>query len=125
MIELKDVSKRFGDMVVLDGVDFAVHPGEIVGLVGANGAGKSTLISILSGSLVPTSGRLEMAGEAVRFTELEDAARAGTATVQQDVDQALVLTLTVAENLVLDQIVSGALGAIPANSLRATSCPRR
>lgn len=113
VLSAHSVVKRFGSTLALGGVDFAVHPGEIVGLVGANGAGKSTLISILSGSLVPTSGRLEMAGEAVTFTEPEDAARAGIATVQQDVDQALVLTLTVAENLVLDQIVSGALGSIP------------
>jgi len=94
-------------------VDLVVRPGEIVGLAGANGAGKSTLIGILSGALAPTSGRVEVDGVEVSFSSPEDAARAGVATVQQDVDAALVPTLTVAENLVLDRVATGALGALP------------
>jgi simple sugar transport system ATP-binding protein len=107
------VFKRFGSTLALAGVDFAVHPGEIVGLVGANGAGKSTLIGILSGSLAPTEGSIEVDGVVASFRSPDDALTAGIATVQQDVDLALVPDLTVAENLVLDAIASGALGALP------------
>jgi simple sugar transport system ATP-binding protein len=81
--------------------------------VGANGAGKSTLIGVLSGSIRPTDGTVTVAGDPVDFASPEDAAAAGIATVQQDVDAALVPTQTVAENLVLDRIASGALGALP------------
>ena len=107
------VVKQYGSTTALHGVDFAVRPGEIVGVIGANGAGKSTLIGILSGATRPTNGEVRVDGSAVQFTSPEDAARAGIATVQQDVDAALVPDLTVAENLVLDQIASGALGALP------------
>lgn len=113
MLSAHSVVKRFGSTLALNDVDFAVSPGEIVGLVGANGAGKSTLISILSGATTPTSGHVEFDGIEVQFSTPEDATRAGIATVQQDVDQALVLPLSAAENLVLDQIVSGALGVLP------------
>jgi simple sugar transport system ATP-binding protein len=113
VLSAHSVVKRYGSTLALAGVDFHVGTGEIVGLVGANGAGKSTLISILSGWVPPTHGRLELGGTEVRFTRPEDATRAGIATVHQDVDQALVLTQSVAENLVLDQIVAGALGALP------------
>ena len=49
MIEIKNIHKRYGKHKVLNGVDFAVGPGEIVGILGANGSGKSTLLTILAG----------------------------------------------------------------------------
>jgi simple sugar transport system ATP-binding protein len=107
------VVKRFGSTLALAGVDLQVHAGEILGLVGANGAGKSTLISILSGAAEPTEGELRLDGAPVRFTGPADASRAGVSTVQQDVDQALVAGLTVAENLAFDRLVAGELGALP------------
>jgi branched-chain amino acid transport system ATP-binding protein len=56
------VRKRFGALVVLDGVDFAVDAGDAVGIVGPNGAGKTTLLSVLAGSLRPNAGRVEFRG---------------------------------------------------------------
>src|SRR2546423_910357 len=56
------VRKRFGALVVLGGVDFAVGPGEAVGIVGPNGAGKTTLLNVLAGSLRPNEGRVEFRG---------------------------------------------------------------
>jgi len=56
------VRKRFGALVVLDGVDFGVAAGEAVGIVGPNGAGKTTLLNVLAGSLRPNAGRVELAG---------------------------------------------------------------
>jgi branched-chain amino acid transport system ATP-binding protein len=59
------VRKRFGALLVLDGVDFAVGGREAVGIVGPNGAGKTTLLNVLAGSLRPTAGRVELAGSDV------------------------------------------------------------
>src|SRR5579862_89723 len=56
------VRKRFGALVVLDGVDFAVTAGDAVGIVGPNGAGKTTLLNVLAGSLRPEGGRIELRG---------------------------------------------------------------
>jgi ABC-2 type transport system ATP-binding protein len=55
-IEVIDIRKRFGDFTAVDGVSFAVQPGEVFGLLGPNGAGKSTLIRMLTTLLPPTSG---------------------------------------------------------------------
>ena len=56
------IRKRFGALVVLDGVDFAVRAGDAVGIVGPNGAGKTTLMNVLAGSLRPNAGRVELGG---------------------------------------------------------------
>jgi branched-chain amino acid transport system ATP-binding protein len=57
-----EVRKRFGALVVLDGVDFAVEHGDAIGIVGPNGAGKTTLLNVLAGSLRPNGGRVELNG---------------------------------------------------------------
>ncbi|HEX2159395.1 MAG TPA: ABC transporter ATP-binding protein, partial [Actinomycetes bacterium] len=57
------VTKRFGKLPVVDGVDLTVAGGEVVGLIGANGAGKTTLIRMLLGLLAPTAGRVRLFGE--------------------------------------------------------------
>jgi len=59
------VHKRFGALVVLDGVDFTVGPADAVGIVGPNGAGKTTLLNVLAGSLGPDSGRVMLLGQDV------------------------------------------------------------
>src|SRR4026207_1830103 len=61
-IEVEDIRKRFGDFTAVDGVSFAVQPGEVFGLLGPNGAGKSTLIRMLTTLLPPTSGIGRVAG---------------------------------------------------------------
>ncbi len=72
-LEAREIRKRFGALVVLDGVDFVVAADEAVGIVGPNGAGKTTLLSILSGAQAPTSGRVALRGRDV--TALDSAAR--------------------------------------------------
>ena len=99
VIEVRGVTKRYGALTALHGVDLSLHPGEIVGLVGDNGAGKSTLVKIVSGAISPTSGELYVDGRSVSFRSPLEARRQGIETVYQDL--ALTPDLTVAENMFL------------------------
>jgi len=63
LLEIRGVTKRFGGVVALDGVDIEIEEGEILGLVGPNGSGKSTLINVLSGFYPADRGRIFFAGE--------------------------------------------------------------
>ena len=62
MIEVKEVTKRFGKKTVLDGVTFSANAGEVTGLIGANGSGKTTLMRIISGIYKPDSGASYVCG---------------------------------------------------------------
>jgi D-xylose transport system ATP-binding protein len=99
LLALKGVSKRFGAVQALDGVDFEVYAGEVVGLVGDNGAGKSTLVKIISGIFAPDHGEISMDGVPVTVRSPEDATQLGIATVYQDL--ALADNLDVVANLFL------------------------
>jgi ABC-type sugar transport system ATPase subunit len=114
VIEARGITKRYGALTALQGVDLAVNPGEVVGLVGDNGAGKSTLIKILSGALPPTSGDLLIDGRNASLRSPLDARQQGIETVYQDL--ALAPDLTIAENLFIGRELrrTGALGVIRA-----------
>ena len=99
LFEARNVSKRFGHITALDGVDFAVSPGEIVGLVGDNGAGKSTLIKVLSGVHLPDDGQLVWEGQPIKLAGPKHAMRLGISTVYQDL--AIVDTMSIFRNFVL------------------------
>ncbi|MGB2904302.1 MAG: ABC transporter ATP-binding protein [Candidatus Dechloromonas phosphoritropha] len=68
-IEISGLSKRYGEgdaaVYALKGVDMAIQPGEVVGLIGPSGSGKSTLLKCLGAVIEPTSGRMALAGEAI------------------------------------------------------------
>ncbi|MDQ3493589.1 MAG: ATP-binding cassette domain-containing protein [Chloroflexota bacterium] len=84
LLEARGVSKYFGAVVALEGVNLEVRAGRITCLLGDNGAGKSTLIKVLSGVHQPDDGTLAVDGTPVRFSAPRDALDAGIATVYQD-----------------------------------------
>jgi D-xylose transport system ATP-binding protein len=106
-LALEGVSKSFGAVHALDGVDFELYAGEVVGLVGDNGAGKSTLVKIISGIYAPDRGQISVDGVPVAVRTPEDATRLGIATVYQDL--ALADNLDVVANLFLghEELSSG------------------
>jgi len=115
-LELIGLSKRFGAIQALDGVDLTVHAGEVHALVGENGAGKSTLINILAGTIPPDAGRIVLAGRDVRFRTAHEAAKAGIAAVFQELS--LVGSLSVAENIFANRQPVNRLHFIRRNELR-------
>ena len=99
LLQVRGVTKRFGGVTALRGVDFTVRAGEIHALLGENGAGKSTLIKVLTGVHAADEGTLTLAGKRLTPTAPIDAERAGISTVYQEVN--LIPTLSVAENIAL------------------------
>ena len=101
ILSMKGISKSFGPVQALDGVDFEVGPGEVVALVGDNGAGKSTLVKAISGIYSIDSGEFFFEGRPVTIKGPNDATELGIATVYQDL--ALCDNLDVVANLFLGQ----------------------
>ena len=99
VLRLDGVTRSFGDLVALDGVDLSVAAGEIHCVLGENGAGKSTLCNIVFGGTPPLRGRMLLDGEPYAPASPADAARRGIAMVHQHFS--LVPTLTVEQNLLL------------------------
>ncbi|MBN8898598.1 MAG: sugar ABC transporter ATP-binding protein, partial [Rhodospirillales bacterium] len=86
MLELVKIGRRYPGVVALDGVDFALAPGEVVGLIGENGAGKSTLMKILGGIIPPSEGTIRLDGVAHAALDVTQATRAGIAFVHQELE---------------------------------------
>ena len=104
----RGLSKRYGPVTALDGVDFAVYPGEIVALVGDNGAGESTLVKTLSGAVIPDEGAISFRGDRVAISNPHDARERGIETVYQDL--ALVPARDTTANMFLGrELVYGGL----------------
>jgi D-xylose transport system ATP-binding protein len=99
LLEMQGITKRFGAVRALNGVDFRVMPGEVVGLVGDNGAGKSTLVKVISGIHPSDDGEYRWDGQPQHVATPRDATALGIATVYQDL--ALCDNLDVVENLFL------------------------
>jgi simple sugar transport system ATP-binding protein len=98
-LELRGITKRFGDLVANDSIDLVVEPGEIHALLGENGAGKSTLMNVLYGLYHPDGGQILVDDEPVTFSGPGDAMRAGIGMVHQHF--MLIPVFTVAENVEL------------------------
>ena len=112
LLQARGLAKRFGRVTALDGAEFDLYPGEVLGIIGDNGAGKSTLIKVLSGALAADAGEIRFAGEGVGFRNPIEARDAGIETMYQDL--ALSPALDIAENLFLgrERRAPGILGTV-------------
>jgi simple sugar transport system ATP-binding protein len=104
-LQMKNISIEFPGVRALNGVDFSTETGRIHALIGANGAGKSTLMKVLSGAYDHYTGDIQLDGEKVGIRTPADAQKLGIQTVYQEVDTAIIPSLTVAENIMLNQTV--------------------
>jgi ABC-type uncharacterized transport system ATPase subunit len=98
-LELKGITKTFGDVVANSNIDLEVKPGEIIGLLGENGAGKSTLMNVLYGLYTPDFGEILLDGVRTVFRGPGDAMASGIGMVHQHF--MLIPVFSVAENVIL------------------------
>jgi branched-chain amino acid transport system ATP-binding protein len=112
LIEISNLTRRFGGLVAVDGVSTSVAPGELVGLIGPNGAGKTTLFNLISGFTRPTSGTVRFKGEPIDRLKPHAIAARGLARTFQN--------LRIFPNMsVFDNVSVGAVGAIGQSALQA------
>ncbi len=119
LVRMVNIRKWFGKVQALKGVDFAVEPAEVVGLLGDNGAGKSTLIKILSGYHSCDGGEIFFEGRKVNIASPRQARALGIETVYQE--QALVPYMSIARNIFMGREPVGALGFLRQQAMRAES----
>lgn len=99
VVQMTNITKKFGDFVANDNINLTVHKGEVHALLGENGAGKSTLMNILYGLYQPTSGEININGKKVEMDNPNIAIENGIGMVHQHF--MLVPPFTVAENIIL------------------------
>ena len=99
LVSMNGITKFFGPVKVLDGVDFSIYPGEVHILAGENGAGKSTLVKILAGAYSDYQGRIVMEDRDIRPSSPLDANRHGIAAIHQELS--LIPSMSVADNFFL------------------------
>ena len=107
LIQMRNIGVEFPGVKALQNVDFDFESGHVTALVGANGAGKSTLMKVLSGVYSHYTGEITVNGQPVEIRNPNAAKDLGIETVYQEVDTALVSTLTVAENIMMDYLARG------------------
>jgi simple sugar transport system ATP-binding protein len=116
-LELKNVSKCFGEVEALRDINFQLGRNEIVGLLGDNGAGKSTLIKIITGYHRPTSGEILFNGRKVDQLTVPKARKLGVETVYQE--RALAELQTLWRNIFLGREITTAMGFLDIRRMRA------
>lgn len=110
VLEVRNLTKAYGAVWALRGVNLKLRAGEILGLVGDNGAGKSTLLKILIGAIPPTSGEIYLFNKRVLFKNPGEALKAGIGIVYQD--PAIIEELTVIENFFIGRELKKSFGFI-------------
>jgi simple sugar transport system ATP-binding protein len=105
-LSLKNISVSFPGVKALSNVDFEIESGKIYALIGANGAGKSTLMKVISGVNSNYEGEIFYNGELIEIRSPREAFEYGIQTVYQEVDTALVPSLTVGENIYMNKLVN-------------------
>ena len=115
-VELRNVSKSFGEVEALRNVDFTLGRNEVVGLLGDNGAGKSTLIKIVTGYHTPTTGEIYFDGQKIEELTVAKARELGVETVYQE--RALAELQNLWRNIFLGRELSTRLGFLKVNEMR-------
>jgi simple sugar transport system ATP-binding protein len=117
LLQLLNVTKKYGPNVVLDDVSLSIERGEIVGLLGDNGAGKSTLVKILSGTVPMTDGTYWWEGEELGKVSRPETERRGLETIFQD--SALVPTMSITRNIFAGREITTRLGFLDIKKMDA------
>ena len=110
ILSLRGISKSYGGVQAVSGVDLDVCRGDVLAICGDNGAGKSSLIKVISGAQPPSAGTMTLRGEPVRFGSPHDALQKGVATIYQDL--ALAPRLSVAENVFMGAELTRRVGFV-------------
>ncbi|MEX8192035.1 ABC transporter ATP-binding protein [Comamonas guangdongensis] len=113
VLQVSDISKRFGGLQALSGVGMKIERGQVYGLIGPNGAGKTTFFNVITGLYAPDTGSFELAGKPYEPTAVHKVARAGIARTFQNIR--LFAEMTALENVMVGRHVrthSGLIGAV-------------
>ena len=109
LYEAKNITKRYGNLVALDGVDFHIAPREVIGLLGDNGAGKSTLIKMMSGVVEPNQGSVFVEGKETKIKNRKESEEiAGIETIYQN--SALCDDMTIMRNIFMGREITNSFG---------------
>lgn len=117
VLRVRGLTKRYGGLTAVIGVDLEVHTGEVVGLIGPNGAGKSTIFAMITGAVKPTSGRVEVDDVDLTGRRPHRVARAGVVRTFQAINLFEELS-------VLDNVVVGSYRRYPSRFLASLFVPR-
>ncbi len=112
LLVVEGVSRRYGGVLAMDGVDLRVEPGELLGIIGPNGAGKTTLFNLITGFARPSSGRIHLRGRRIDRLPAHRIARMGVCRTFQNLRLSPTLS-------VFDNVSAGAIGAVGFPAWRA------
>ena len=110
MLDVQDVSVRFGGIIALDGLSFTIDEGQILGLIGPNGAGKTTMFNVISRIYDATTGRVDFRGKDLLGVPAHGIAKLGIARTFQNL--ALFPTMTLLENVMVGAHSRGHAGFV-------------
>lgn len=113
VLQVSDISKRFGGLQALSSVNMTIERGQVYGLIGPNGAGKTTFFNVITGLYTPDTGKFELAGKPYEPTGVHKVAKAGIARTFQNIR--LFAEMTALENVMVGRHVrthSGLIGAV-------------